>query len=347
MAKSLLMRPSWVCLKLCDSDTISATLLADIIYRSFVTIYKKHDNPVIVYSLEEWADNTGLSINQVRKALKRLALLKIVKAYNKNHPFKNVLRALHVEVPKGVSDLYHYLTSGGYRYEGDILCLSKDKDSGIKLHVSSWIKAPHVCANALCTQDASICAEEAHFHIYSNKKNNDKAVSANNAETFILAKKEESKQVEEGMKQGLDIDIPYSLEIIKTLPSLLIDLHEHYIKYHLTKLPSVNKFDFNAHDAGKLWLHNIQVNYGEYAMKPLSPKEYALLKMMLSQLDKIQVAKLIEKVTANWNKFVKCVSDFQAAWKIPATPDIGFLFYYRQHAIHLFLYKLQSYSDYW
>ncbi len=209
----------WVCLKLCDGDTIAASLLAEILYRSNVTKFNNGKNPVIVYSLEEWADVSGMTINQVRKALVRLDKLSIIRKYNDTHPFKGVLRALHVELPEEVRELYQYLTSGSYRYEGDTLCLSLDWLSNMKLNVTGWKQSTPECANdstpecqnTVTSADAPVCAEGTQ-HLLYNKESKEKIVSANDAETASPAseKKEVSKEEKKEKKKDKEnIDEDY------------------------------------------------------------------------------------------------------------------------------------------
>ena len=104
----------------------NSSLLAEIFFRANITIYKAGDNPLLAFSLEEWGKITGYSIAQVRKALAVLEATGLVAVYNKKHPFKGVLRALHVEVPIQIHDLYDALVSGMYHFEGDVLHVLED-----------------------------------------------------------------------------------------------------------------------------------------------------------------------------------------------------------------------------
>lgn len=318
--KSLFVRPSWVCIKLIGGDAISAILLEEVFYRSNATIFKNDGNPVVVFSYAEWGNLTGLSINQCRKALGRLSKSGAVKHYNKKHPFKAALRALHVEVPAELHELYRQITSLGYRFQdGQLLyeIAGKDKPSLV------GIIPPQLGGYSESLPNTPVCAASTPPTI-SIKENKQKE-SASSSTTADSWHEPES-----------------SLSQVKNLPFLLADLFEHYTR--TTKIAANKKLNFKAAEIAEVWKNAIYAAYGAYASKPLSPKDYGILDFMLQSMGNDMLTKLIQEVIPNWDKFVKCVYDLTPAVTTPKGPDIGFLYYYAQHGVHLYLYKLKSYS---
>ena len=354
MAKSLLMRPSWVALKLCDGNTISATLLAEILFRANVTKYSKNGNPVIVFSFEEWSDNTGLSIGQVRKALKTLAELGLVRSYTKHHPHKGaVLRALHVEIPALVVELNFYLTSGGYKFEKDVLCLSTDGLSDIKLVPSEFPcsvkKLKNTGHGAITMPNAGtpLCAQGTNLPYIYNKDSKKKHVAAKTAATFVSEEGKKESKTEDKNEEGYqgELDAFYPLKKISTMYRLLLDLHEQYLKYHAEKFEKAKAGAFSASDAGKFWL-KCQSEYSPWHQKPLAPKDYALLKMMIAEFTEDELKTIISRLFSDWPKFVQCVFDCAQVYQVPNNPDVGFIFYFRKFAAYIYINKLAEYQEY-
>lgn len=349
MAKSELMRPIWVCMKLCDSDTIATGMLGEIMYRSNVTHYTNGDNRVIVFSLREWSDNTGFSVKQVRKALERLKGLNLIKVYNKKHPHKTVLRALHVEVSHELWELWSCLTSRGYKFDGEILrpkpdymnfSLSVAKCGHMEMPDMGHTEMSNMGLATMPSDDMAVCPEGADPTIYNKKDSNDTIMAAahncatasgqNQAEVSKKVEKKEGN-VENDKKDDDGYEIPDSLKVIKTLPALLIALHHHYLKYFWGYSDEVISDDL---DSIKLWIDRAEKLYGEEVTKVRDDTFVGLFILLRKELGD-KVPPLIDKVISNWGLFTQHVKKHYGLPKVPQTPTVEFFYYFRHCAMNL------------
>lgn len=335
MAKSELMRPSWVSVHLCGSDTIAAIMLIEIMFRANVTKYMNEHNLLIVFSLQEWADNTGLSINQVRKALQRLTALNIIKTYNKKHPHKSVLRALHVEISESLWEFWYSLTSGGYKFQCDVLSPLAD-------HIQFSISVAGCGQTIMYSENTPVCVEGTNLSIYKKKSKNPLIAAAHdcataNGQNQIKEEKNvEKEENEQSNINGEEIDdlhdISSSLKAIKTLPSLLMALHSHYVNYFWKDLPNQNKLRDDAFNSVVLWVKKTFEYFGEESIHSPSDKEIGLFILLHYELGEKTPA-LINNVIADWKKFAENIQAHYPTLKIPDTPDISFFYYFRQYAM--------------
>lgn len=344
MAKSKLMRPSWVCLKLCGGDTISALMLTEILFRANVTKYHDDGCHIIVFSYQEWSDNTGLSVGQVRKALKRLEKLNIIKTYNKKHPHKAVLRALHVAVVKELWVLWLCLTSDDYNYDGDILYADH---ADIELCLSVAGCSQYIGGTpAVPPADISACPEGTNLSIYKNNTKDYLNAAAQSAAEIgkNKIKKEEiiEKKVggyEYDIIDGDGYDIPDSLKRINNMPVLLDKLFCYNLKYFNDNPITTELFDISC-EATKLWLKL----HGEYYGSDIKidvEMSMALFEMLAVEL-KADLIDLVKKTIPNWGNFTHHVQTNNILGYVPPMPEVEFFYHYRQYAIKYDLSSLQE-----
>ena len=235
LAKTI--RPYWVCMMLCSSHTITAAFLMEIMYRANLTKYKKHGNPLLAYSYEEWSDLLGLSIGQLRKAAEGLQKRNLVKFYNRPHPFKpGVLKALHIEVPKILHDCFVALADGTWGFLDHYLLFKPKQESKFKIDIEYWLSKEviecdvppggQVDASPECTSVDAVGTPNS----YIVKEEDKEKIAAQNKAAEKSAKIEENYLKEFKLIEFDEVkDYPTLEHMLSEVISRMVKYHEPYL----------------------------------------------------------------------------------------------------------------------
>lgn len=103
----------------------SAVLLAQMYNLAKITKHFKEEAPVVIRTHEEWAHVTGMSVGQVKRAIKILRDKKIIATFNAPHKYKTgTMKALHVVINRSFFDAF----SGGQSVADDLSDVSLETD---------------------------------------------------------------------------------------------------------------------------------------------------------------------------------------------------------------------------